>query len=34
MQENVEAFDVELSAECLEEIQKVFKKYRDPSTAP
>lgn len=34
LKENVEAFDVELSAECLEDIQTIFKKYRDPSTAP
>ena len=34
VQANIDAFDVELSAECIEDIAQVYKKYRDPSNAP
>lgn len=31
LRENIEAFDVELSEECLADIDAVFRRYRDPA---
>lgn len=31
LKQNIAAFDVELSSECLEDIEEVYKRFRDPS---
>lgn len=31
LKENIAAFDVELSAECLQDVDKVYRRYRDPA---
>lgn len=31
LRENIEAFDVELSEECLADIDAVYRRYRDPA---
>jgi aryl-alcohol dehydrogenase-like predicted oxidoreductase len=31
LKENIDAFDVTLSDECLHDIAEVYKRYRDPS---
>lgn len=33
LKENINAFNMELTPECIEDINKVFGQYRDPSTA-
>jgi aryl-alcohol dehydrogenase-like predicted oxidoreductase len=32
LRENVEAFDVELSKQCLEDVEAAFRKWQDPSS--
>ena len=34
MQENIGAFDIDLSEDALADIDRVFKRYRDPTTKP
>lgn len=31
LRENIEAFDVTLSEECLADVDAVFRRYRDPA---
>jgi diketogulonate reductase-like aldo/keto reductase len=33
-QENIGAFSIELSEEALEDIDRVYKRFRDPTTKP
>jgi len=33
LKENINAFEINLSPECIEDVNAVFKQYRDPSTA-
>ena len=34
VQENIGAFDIDLSEECIEDIERVYKRFRDPTTKP
>ena len=34
LKENMDAFDVVLSKECIDDVDKVFNRYRDPTTKP
>jgi aryl-alcohol dehydrogenase-like predicted oxidoreductase len=31
LRENVEAFDLELSADCLADVERVYRRYKDPA---
>lgn len=34
VQENIGSFDIDLSEECIEDIERVYKRFRDPTTKP
>ncbi len=34
LQENIGAFDIDLSEEALKDIDRVYKQFRDPTTKP
>ena len=34
LKENIDAFDVVLTDECLKDVEKVHQRYRDPTTRP
>ena len=34
LKENIDAFDVVLTEECLKDVEKVHQRYRDPTTRP
>jgi hypothetical protein len=34
VQENVSAFDIELSEDVIADVERVYKRFRDPTTKP
>jgi diketogulonate reductase-like aldo/keto reductase len=34
VQENIGSFDIDLSEDVIEDIERVYKRYRDPTTKP
>lgn len=34
VQEDIGAFDIDLSEDCIKDIERVFKRFRDPTTKP
>jgi hypothetical protein len=34
LQENIGAFSIELNEECLKDIERVYRRYKDPTVKP